>query len=241
MKPSKHARGEAAEPAGRMVNTHGHWEYRYDDPALNPPAPPARLAPEPAAPSLRVVGESASDPDPAPQLADYQPAQLRPRHDGWTAERQRRFLTVLAETGSISMACARAGVSSRSAYRLRAHSQGAAFADAWDTALRLATARLTTLAYERATRGTVRETWVEGELKTTVRAPSDKLLIFLLQHLLPAGRPGERWTGFEAMATAGRAGFAGQLANLTDQDVEMVPLESRDFFGEAPSDQTEDV
>lgn len=147
---------------------------------------------------------------------------------------------MLAETGSISMACSHAGVSSRSAYRLRSHPRGEAFARAWDMALKLATARLTALAYERATRGTVKETWVEGELKTTTRAPSDKLLMFLLQHLLPAGRPGDRWTGFETMATEARAGFPDQLADLTDQEVEMVEIESRDFFGEAPGDQDED-
>lgn len=231
MKPAKLThREEAAEPTGRMVNNHGHWEYRYDDPAMNPPLPP-----------LRVVEHEAMAAAAETPAEDFEPAQLRPRHDGWTAERQRTFLTVLAETGSISMACSRAGVSSRSAYRLRAHPNGAAFALAWDAALKLATARLTALAYEWATRGTVKETWVEGELKSTTRAPSDKLLMFLLQHLLPAGRPGDRWAGFETMATQARGSFPDQLAALADQQVEMVPIDSRDFFGEAPGCQDEDV
>lgn len=35
MKPAKHI----DEPAGRTVANNGHWEYRDDDPALNPPEP----------------------------------------------------------------------------------------------------------------------------------------------------------------------------------------------------------
>lgn len=243
MKPSKHI----DEPAGRMVNNHGHWEYQYDDPALNPPLPPETAA-RPAR-KLRAVASTSStcpdaslpggadEPSAAGEPAPYPPVQLRYRHDGWTAERQRDFLTALAETGSISIACAQAGVSSRSAYRLRSHPNGAAFAQAWDIALKLATARLTALAYERATRGTVKETWVDGELKSTTRAPSDKLLMFLLQHLLPAGRPGDRWTGFEAMATDARASFPDQLAGLADQDIEMVELTMREFYDVTPGEQ----
>lgn len=45
-------------------------------------------------------------PDAAAPLADYVPVVLRRmRHDGWTAERQRTFLTALAETGCISESC----------------------------------------------------------------------------------------------------------------------------------------
>ena len=173
-------------------------------------------------------------------FADYTPVALRPRSDGWTADRQRTFLTVLAETGSISTACMKAGVSSRSAYRLRTHPDAGGFAAAWDQALKLATVRLTTLAYERATRGTVREVWRGGELVMQTRTPSDRLLMFLLQHLLPAGKPGERWGGFEAMTDVARTRFPATLAGLADHGVEMVPIDSRDFFDICPGDQDED-
>lgn len=79
--------------------------------------------------------------DPTPSgapvaLADYRPVTgQRTRHDGWTAERQRIFLTVLAETGCISEACTNAGVSSRSAYRLRQRADAAAFANECSSAL----------------------------------------------------------------------------------------------------------
>ncbi|WP_019515809.1 hypothetical protein [Sphingomonas sp. Mn802worker] len=123
------------------------------------------------------------------------PVPVRVRADGWTAERQRTFLTVLAETGSVSAACQESGVSSRSAYRLRARPDAEGFARTWDQALKIATVRLTTLAFERATRGTVREVWKDGTLVQTTREPSDRLLVFLLQHLLPAEGPAIAGTG----------------------------------------------
>lgn len=178
---------------------------------------------------------------PVAALADYRPVdQTRARHDGWTAERQRTFLTVLAETGCISEACAQAGVSSRSAYRLRQRADAVAFANAWDQALRLATVRLTTVAFERAVKGTVRELWRGGERVAETRAPSDKLLMFLLQHLLPRGREPSRLDAFDATVAEVRAGFPAALERLADHEVPMVPLESRDFFTGAPGDPRED-
>jgi len=55
------------------------------------------------------------------------------RRDGWTAERQRRFLDTLWRTGSVSAAAASAGMSRESAYRLRRRKGG--FAADWNRAL----------------------------------------------------------------------------------------------------------
>jgi hypothetical protein len=60
----------------------------------------------------------------------------RIRRDGWTAERQLRFLDALAGTRSVSKAAAAAGMSRESAYRLRERRDGALFAALWDDALR---------------------------------------------------------------------------------------------------------
>ena len=174
------------------------------------------------------------------QLVDYRPVQLAPRSDGWTADRQRKFLTLLAETGCISHAANAAGVSARSAYRLRQRPDAIAFAEAWDTALRLATLRLTTIAYERAIRGTVREIWREGERVAETRTPSDRLLVFLLQHLLPRGDAPSRLDSFDASIAQVRDRFPERLARLVDNDVAMVPIDSRDFFGKAPGDPAEE-
>lgn len=209
-----------------------------------PPAatPPAAIPPN-AAPtrSDAAAAPLSRDPEHLPgPAANFTPVPVRVRHDGWTAERQRQFLTVLSETGSITEACTLAGVSSRSAYRLRARADAVDFARAWDEALRLATARLTALAFERATIGTVREVWKGDQLRGYTREPSERILIFLLQHLLPAGRPGERWSGFEAMAGTARAAFPATLDALTDHPCEMVPIEHRDYLWPVPGNQSED-
>ena len=170
--------------------------------AAVPASEPDAALPDPATP--------AQAPDTHEAIADYEPVTLhRRRHDGWTAERQRTFLIGLAETGCISEACRLSGITARSAYRLRARKLGARFADAWDQALRYATARLMTLAYERAIRGVIRETWRDGKLVGESRVPSDRLLIFLLSQLVPwqAG-PESRWA--KVMQASGDA--AGDLA-----------------------------
>jgi hypothetical protein len=117
---------------------------------------------------------------------DFQPAPIRPRHDGWTAERQRTFIAALAETGCVSEACAEVGITPRSAYRLREHPKAAAFRDAWDHASSMATARLTALAFERAVHGSVERIYRNGELVEERRKTSDRLLMWLISHLDPA-------------------------------------------------------
>src|SRR5437763_13121820 len=57
------------------------------------------------------------------------------RRDGWTPERQLRFLDALARTRSVVSAAASAGMSRESAYRLRERKDGALFAVLWDRAI----------------------------------------------------------------------------------------------------------
>jgi hypothetical protein len=171
----------------------------------------------------------------ADPLADYTPVTLRrTRHDGWTAERQRTFLLALAETGCISVACEEAGITTRSAYRLRHHPSGAPFAEAWDQALRFATARLMTLAYERSIRGSIREQWRDGKLVGEVRQPSDRLLALLLTHLAPwNAEPGTRWARLNRMAHDAGAAFTPMLDALEDSPVPADPLTAADFAAPA--------
>jgi hypothetical protein len=107
----------------------------------------------------------------------------RKRLAGWSAERQRLFLSNLAETGSVHLASAAARLSARSAYRLRARSP--AFAAAWDTADQLAVGRLSALAFDRAIHGRTEQVWHEGALVAEKRVPSDRLLMWLLARLDP--------------------------------------------------------
>ena len=65
----------------------------------------------------------------------FTPVQLKARHDGWTPERQRRFIEELAATRSISKACRAVGMSRDSAYSLRDRPEAAPFRLAWKQAL----------------------------------------------------------------------------------------------------------
>jgi hypothetical protein len=56
------------------------------------------------------------------------------RRDGWTAERQLRFLQMLYRTKNVGNAAAHAGMSRESSYRLRNRRDGALFAALWDLA-----------------------------------------------------------------------------------------------------------
>ena len=69
------------------------------------------------------------------QIIPFEPAQLRPRYDGWTAEKQIHFIEALAATKCVDEACRRVGMSDTSAYELRNRPCGRAFAKAWDIAL----------------------------------------------------------------------------------------------------------
>jgi hypothetical protein len=84
-------------------------------------------------------------PDPAPDPAeadifapDFAPVPLlRRRRNGWTPERQRMFIALLVETGSVSLAARCVGLSARSAYDLREKPGAEEFDDAWEEAIEI--------------------------------------------------------------------------------------------------------
>lgn len=106
-------------------------------------------------------------------------ANLRVRHDGWTPARQRTFLRALSETGCVRDACARAGISNTSAYRMKKRS--APFSRAWDRALAKAMPTIEQAAYERAVIGWEEPIVQGGKLVGHKRRYSDSLLRLLLQ------------------------------------------------------------
>lgn len=128
----------------------------------------------------------------------------RNRLAGWSADRQRRFLSTLAETGSVHLASSGARLSARSAYKMRTRSP--AFAAAWDVALQLSVGRLSAIVFDRAINGRVEQVYRDGQLIGERRVPSDKLLTWLLARLdpkrfaLPWEQRGDRDPQAEAVA-----------------------------------------
>lgn len=133
------------------------------------------------------------DTDGAPPPGGYDPADYRwvpvrrvPRRDGWTEEKQRRFIEALADTGQVRLAAEAVGLSATAAYKLRRAPHGAAFARAWDAARSHAGSMLEDVAFERAIEGVEHNVYDEcGNVVCTKRVVSDRLLTFLLRHLKP--------------------------------------------------------
>lgn len=111
-------------------------------------------------------------------------APARPaRADGWTAERQRKFLEMLAEGHTITNACLALGMSVTSAYTLRRSARGAAFALGWQAALLLAREHLADKLLERAVHGSV-ETITHADGSTVTRQRHDnRLAMHMLNRL----------------------------------------------------------
>ena len=117
---------------------------------------------------------------PAPSIP-FEPAQLRPRHDGWTAERQIAFIEALAATKCVDEACRRVGMSDTSAYELRNRPCGAAFARAWDIAVECQLDRVEQSAIERSIHGVARPIFHKGEQVGEYRHYDERLTMFMLR------------------------------------------------------------
>lgn len=158
---------------------------------------PAKAASAPS--EIAALAPAGTPPAPAPEpefgfaAPEYHPAQYRwvpvrrrPRSDGWTEEKQRRFIEVLADTGLVGHAAREGGMTRMSAYRLRRAPYAATFARAWDVARERAGALIEDIAFERAIEGVEQEVYDgHGELKGSRTVYNDRLLTFLLSHLKP--------------------------------------------------------
>lgn len=121
-----------------------------------------------------------------PEEYRWVPVKRRPRLDGWTEEKQRRFIEALADTGVVSAAAKEVGMTARGANKLRRSAHGAAFARAWDAARDHAGSVIEDVAFERAIEGVEHNVYNEnGEVVCTKRVYNDRLLMFLLRHLKP--------------------------------------------------------
>jgi hypothetical protein len=69
------------------------------------------------------------------RVPPFLPVPVRARGDGWTVERQGRFIGLLAETGCVAEAARGVGMSRVAAYQLRARAGAESFVRAWDWVL----------------------------------------------------------------------------------------------------------
>ncbi|WP_158611029.1 hypothetical protein [Aurantiacibacter spongiae] len=102
------------------------------------------------------------------------------RHDGWTPDRQARFLRELGATHCVSRAARSVGMSRQSAYALRARSKGEPFDRAWSAALLCRFDALAEAAMERALNGVEVPHFHRGEVVGTSRRFDERLTVALL-------------------------------------------------------------
>jgi hypothetical protein len=150
------------------------------------PISPAALVPTTlsatAAETAQVLDAHGYDP------ADYDwvPVLKQKRADGWSPEKQRTFITVLANTGSVTQAAAAVGMSRQACYDLRRSPGGEHFDRAWDAALAWSSKGLIDIAFDRAINGVEEPIFnKEGQRIGCRYRYSDKLLMFLIRAHAP--------------------------------------------------------
>ncbi len=148
--------------------------------------PPGGRESEDIAPAEAGAQDTESRASPPSSLLVFTPVpRQRMRRGGWSAERQRQFIELLAETGSVRAACRRLGVGEHHIYKLRNHPEAASFRKAWEAALDLGIARIEDVAMDRALNGVEEPVYHRGELVGTRRAYNDRLLMFMLRNRAP--------------------------------------------------------
>ena len=118
-------------------------------------------------------------------LIPFTPVPVRPRHDGWTVERQYAFIEALAETGIVEEACRRVGMSRTSADNLRRRPCGVHFRRAWETAMDYSLHRIEEEAFARSRHGVARPIFYKGEQVGEWRHYDERLTMFLLRTRRP--------------------------------------------------------
>lgn len=118
---------------------------------------------------------------PHPDPLAFTPVSCRARHDGWTPERQRRFIKALSVIGVVAAAARAVGKSATTAYRLRERPDAASFAAAWDMALLMGQERALGVALDRALNGYEAPRFYRGKQVGTVRKIDHRLTIAALR------------------------------------------------------------
>ena len=127
------------------------------------------------------------------------------RHDGWTPERQHRFIAALAAMGVVAAAARAVGKSGTAAYTLRGRPGAEEFASAWDTAIAIARDRAYAQAIDRATNGIVTPRYYRGQQVGTVRRFDYRLALKVLDRQWHPG------------SDTAAADYRAALADLTDE------------------------
>jgi hypothetical protein len=147
---------------------------------------------------------------PLEELA-FTPVPVKPRHDGWTAERQKGFILRLALGGCVSVAARGVGMTRKSAYRLRDRRGAESFAAAWERAQGWGQDRTVDVGLERSLCGERVPIVRNGRVVGEVHRHDNRLAMAVLNALDRRAvarpiMPGEEAALFRLVETAERMG-----------------------------------
>ena len=111
------------------------------------------------------------------------------RSDGWSLDKQAKFLRQLSATHSVTQAAQSVGMSRQSAYRLRSRLKGQAFDLAWEVAFHHSYDVLAHAALERALNGVEVPVYYQGEKVDSYRRYDERLTVALLSRYTLGGNP----------------------------------------------------
>lgn len=157
-----------------------NWRMQTPDAADDPPEEPEL----PFATPLSRTEQPLLPDEENPFAFDH--VRLRFRHDGWTPERQERFIEALAATGCVEDAARAVGKSVSSAYALKTRAEAQPFRLAWEAALEVGIKRLSEAALSRAIHGVPRPIYYQGQHVGERRHYDERLTMFLLRYRDPA-------------------------------------------------------
>ena len=164
----------------------------------------------------RGAGESASS------VPDFEPVNLRYRHDGLTPARQVALVQAMAACGCIREACAKVGISAEAVYELRRRPDAQSFRLAMDLALDGAVDRIEDAVFARAIEGVEVPHYYKGELVGTHRRYDERLAMFILRYRKPYryGRHVDRrdWAPHPERAALGMANSLTWVASDAHRD-----------------------
>jgi hypothetical protein len=130
--------------------------------------------------------ETETETETRPVLTEFEPVPRQcARRDGWTPDRQRRFIAALADLGSVRSAAHAVNMAPEGAYQLRRHADAGEFCAAWEAALARGVQRLEDVAMERALNGVEVPVYHFGAVVGVRRVYNDRLLMFLLRNRAP--------------------------------------------------------
>jgi hypothetical protein len=189
-------------------------------PQTLPPAAP-ETAPETSTEIAQVLDAHGYDP------ADYDwvPVLKQRRADGWSPQKQRTFITVLADTGSVTRAAAAVCMSRQACYDLRRSPGGENFDRAWDAALSWSSKGLIDIAFDRAINGVEEPVFDKGGQRIACRYRyNDKLLMFLIRaHAPQQYRHAHRDGRFADEALPPPAEHVGDILRLLEPEMPAQP------------------